>query len=63
MAVPFSWVAIAACGHIRTFAINRDAHVDGHYSTFVVFLLSDVKKQIEVTFHNYKLKSETKVSL
>jgi hypothetical protein len=33
------------------------------YAAFVVFLLSQVKKQMEITFHNYKLKRETKVSL
>ena len=57
MTVPFVRVAITASGHIRTFTINRNAHVDGHCTPFVVFLLSDIEKQMEITVHNYKLKS------
>jgi hypothetical protein len=56
MTVLFSRIAIAAYGQIHTLAINSNTHVDGHYATFVVFLLSDVKKQMEITSHNYKLK-------
>ncbi len=59
MIVPFDRITIASHGYIHAFAANCDAHVDGHCTPFVVFLLSDVEKQMEIT-HNYKLKKLNK---
>ena len=63
MAVPFCRIAFTPSGHIGTFAVNGDAHIDRNRPAFVVFLLSEIKKRVEVTFHNYMIKSETKVDL
>jgi hypothetical protein len=56
-AVPSAGKALAPCGEFGTAAADCNAHVDGHCSAFEVLLLSQVKKQVEITFHDYKLKS------
>jgi hypothetical protein len=59
MIIPFDRITIASRGYINAFTANCDAHVDRHYTSFVVFLLSDVEKQMEIT-HNYKPKKLNK---